>query len=122
MGRSLVRAILAHGDQCTAVGWTEENTPEQMDKWQNRNCLGLLCDVRVRETVDQVIKKSIEYWGQVDVIANSTGYGVIAACEDQDDYDLLPLPELWSIPHILVHGWCTWRAGTRPVLCDQVRC
>ncbi|KAH8633207.1 hypothetical protein IG631_11841 [Alternaria alternata] len=88
MGRSLVRAILAHGDQCTAVGWTEENTPEQMDKWQNRNCLGLLCDVRVRETVDQVIKKSIEYWGQVDVIANSTGYGVIAACEDQDDYDL----------------------------------
>ncbi|KAL1793457.1 hypothetical protein ACET3X_008439 [Alternaria dauci] len=88
MGRSLVRAILAHGDQCTAVGWTEENTPEQMDKWQSSNCLGLLCDVRVRETVDQVIKKSIEYWGQVDVIANSTGYGVIAACEDQDDYDL----------------------------------
>jgi NAD(P)-dependent dehydrogenase (short-subunit alcohol dehydrogenase family) len=88
MGRSLVRAILAHGDQCTAVGWTQENTPEQMEKWQDRNCLGLLCDVRVRETVDQVIKKSIEYWGHVDVIANSTGYGVIAACEDQDDYDL----------------------------------
>jgi NAD(P)-dependent dehydrogenase (short-subunit alcohol dehydrogenase family) len=88
MGRSLVRAILAHGDQCTAVGWTQENTPEQMEKWQERNCLGLLCDVRVRETVDQVIKKSIDYWGHVDVIANSTGYGVIAACEDQDDYDL----------------------------------
>ncbi|KAJ4366816.1 1,2-dihydroxy-3-keto-5-methylthiopentene dioxygenase [Neocucurbitaria cava] len=88
MGRSLVRAILAHGDQCTAVGWTQENTPEQMRKWQDRNCLGLLCDVRVRETVDHVIKKSIEYWGRVDVIANSTGYGVIAACEDQDDYDL----------------------------------
>jgi NAD(P)-dependent dehydrogenase (short-subunit alcohol dehydrogenase family) len=88
MGRSLVRAVLAHGDQCTAVGWTQENTPEQMNKWQDRNCLGLLCDVRVRETVNHVIKKSIEYWGRVDVIANSTGYGVIAACEDQDAYDL----------------------------------
>lgn len=88
MGRSLVRAVLAHGDQCTAVGWTKENTPEQMTKWQDANCLGLLCDVRVRETVDQVIKKSVDYWGRVDVIANSTGYGVIAACEDQDDYDL----------------------------------
>ncbi|RMZ70881.1 short chain dehydrogenase reductase family [Pyrenophora seminiperda CCB06] len=88
IGRSLVRAILAHGDQCTAVGWTEESTPEQMKKWNSRNCIGLLCDVRVRETVHQVINKSIDHWGQVDVIANSTGYGVIAACEDQDDYDL----------------------------------
>ena len=88
MGRSLVRAILAHGDQCTAVGWTQENTPEHMEKWQDRNCLGLVCDVRVRATVDRVIKKSIEHWGRVDVIANSTGYGVIASCEDQDDYDL----------------------------------
>jgi|TARA_R110002003_G_scaffold48_18_gene4058 NAD(P)-dependent dehydrogenase (short-subunit alcohol dehydrogenase family) len=59
-----------------------------MEKWQDRNCLGLVCDVRVRATVDRVIKKSIEHWGRVDVIANSTGYGVIASCEDQDDYDL----------------------------------
>ncbi|KAF2750414.1 NAD(P)-binding protein [Sporormia fimetaria CBS 119925] len=88
MGRSLVRAVLSHGDKCTAVGWTQENTMEQMQKWQDTNCLGLLCDVRVRETVDYVIQKSIEHWGNVDIIANCTGYGVIGACEDQDDYDL----------------------------------
>jgi NAD(P)-dependent dehydrogenase (short-subunit alcohol dehydrogenase family) len=61
---------------------------EQMGQWQEGNCLGLLCDVRVRETVDTVIKRSIKHWGHVDVIANCTGYGVIGACEDQDDYDL----------------------------------
>ena len=88
IGRSLVRAILAHGDQCTAVGWSHENTPEQMQEWQDHRCLGLLCDVRVRETVDYVLKKSLEHWGKMDVIVNSTGYGVIGACEDQDDYDL----------------------------------
>ena len=69
MGRSLVRAALSHGDQCTAVGWSQENTMEQLEKWNDRNCLGLLCDVRVRETVDHVIKKSIEHWGRVDIIA-----------------------------------------------------
>lgn len=42
---------------------------EQMEKWQERNCLGLLCDVRVRETVDHVLKKSIEHWGHFDIIA-----------------------------------------------------
>ncbi|KAF2263912.1 short chain dehydrogenase/reductase family protein-like protein [Lojkania enalia] len=88
MGRSLVRAVLSHGDQCTAVGWTQENTMDQMEKLQDRNCMGMLCDVRVKETVDHVMRKSIERWGYIDIIANCTGYGVIAACEDQDDYDL----------------------------------
>ncbi|KAF2012492.1 short chain dehydrogenase/reductase family protein-like protein [Aaosphaeria arxii CBS 175.79] len=88
MGRSLVRAVLSHGDQCTAVGWTQENTPEQMGQWADTNCVGMLCDVRVRETVDSVIKRSIDRWGNIDIIANCTGYGVIGACEDQDDYDL----------------------------------
>ena len=69
MGRSLVRAVLSHGDQCTAVGWTQENTVEQMDNLQDRNCLALLCDVRVRDTVDNVIQKSIERWGHIDIIA-----------------------------------------------------
>ena len=69
MGRSLIRAILSHGDKCTAVGWTQEDTLEQMKRWHERNCLGLLCDVRVRETVDSVIKMSIEHWGNIDIIA-----------------------------------------------------
>jgi NAD(P)-dependent dehydrogenase (short-subunit alcohol dehydrogenase family) len=59
-----------------------------MQEWQDERCLGLLCDVRVRETVDSVFKRSIEHWGKMDIIVNSTGYGVIGACEDQDDYDL----------------------------------
>ncbi|CAI6333466.1 unnamed protein product [Periconia digitata] len=88
MGRSLVRAVLSHGDQCTAVGWSQENTMEQLGRWHDGNCLGLLCDVRVRETVDHVMRRSVEHWGRVDIIANCTGYGVIGACEDQDDYDL----------------------------------
>ena len=64
-----MRAVLAHGDKCTTVGWTQENTVEQMNRWQEKNCLGLLCDVRVRETVDTAIQKSIAKWGNVDVIA-----------------------------------------------------
>lgn len=42
----------------------------QMEKWeQEKNCVGMLCDVRVRETVDHVMKGSIEHWGHIDVIA-----------------------------------------------------
>lgn len=50
--------------------------------------LGLLCDVRMRETVDAVFRDSLEHWGRYDVVANCTGYGVIGACEDQDEFEI----------------------------------
>ncbi|KAH9811708.1 17-beta-hydroxysteroid dehydrogenase 14 [Teratosphaeria destructans] len=87
IGRSLVKAALSHGDNVAAVGRTMENTMEQMQGWHDR-CLGLLCDVRVRETVDAAIKKTIEHFGRIDIVVNCTGYGVIGSCEDQDTSDL----------------------------------
>ncbi|KAF2086865.1 short chain dehydrogenase/reductase [Saccharata proteae CBS 121410] len=96
MGRSLVRAALSHNDRVAAVGWTQENSVEQMARFAqgngpataNNNCLGLLCDVRARETVAAVIERVKKQWGRVDIIANCTGYGVMGACEDQDEAEL----------------------------------
>lgn len=88
MGRSVAKAALAHGDQVTAVGRTFEDNISTMKDWHPVNCLGLLCDVRVRETVRECVEKSIEHWGHVDIIANCSGYGVIGSCEDQDEYEI----------------------------------
>lgn len=91
MGRSLTRAALAHGDRVAAVGWTQENTVEQMKRWEasnGPNCLGLLCDVRARETVAAAIRAVTNRWGSFGVVANCTGYGVIGACEEQDEAEL----------------------------------
>lgn len=52
------------------------------------NYLGLLCDVRIRDTVEAVIQQSIAHWGRIDIIANCSGYGIIGACEDQDEYEI----------------------------------
>lgn len=88
MGRSVAKAAVSHGDKVTAVGRTFENTMQNMQGWHPDRCLGLLCDVRVRETVREVIDKSISHWGRIDIIANCSGYGVIGACEDQDEYEI----------------------------------
>lgn len=90
MGRSLVKAALSHNDIVTAVGRTFENSQADMQHLQagHQNFLGLLCDVRARNTVKFVIDRTIEQWGHIDVIANCSGYGVIGACEDQDEYDM----------------------------------
>ena len=95
MGRSVVKSALLHNDLVTAVGRTFETTLPNIQSWfpiasqsPSSHCLGLLCDVRVRETVDAVIQKSIAHWGRIDIIANCSGYGVIGACEDQDEYEI----------------------------------
>ena len=38
-----------------------------MQGW-HANCQGLLCDVRVRETVQTCLEKTVEKWGRVDVV------------------------------------------------------
>src|SRR4051812_28760959 len=90
MGRSVTRAALGHNDLVAAVGQTFTNSPENMLKMQseNKNCLGLLCDVRVRETVQEAIERTLQHWGRIDIVANCSGYGVIGSCEDQDDFDI----------------------------------
>jgi len=99
MGRSVVKAALSHNDLVTAVGRTFEDTTQCMQGLQPpkspstapdepSRLLCLLCDVRVRQTVDAVFKTSLAHWGRMDIIANCSGHGVIGACEDQDDYEI----------------------------------
>ncbi|KAL9048856.1 MAG: hypothetical protein Q9206_005815, partial [Seirophora lacunosa] len=91
IGRSVAKAALSHNDLVTAVGRLHEDTiaaVESSFRPFHQHCLPLLCDVRIRSTVDAVIEQSIAHFGRIDVIAICTGYGVIGACEDQDDYDI----------------------------------
>lgn len=67
IGRSLVKTALSHGDSVAAVGRTMENSMKQMQGWHER-CLGLLCDVRVRETVRECIDACIARFGSIDIV------------------------------------------------------
>ena len=87
MGRSLVKCALSRGDLVTSVGRVFESSPDEMASI-HKNCLGALCDVRARESVYRVIERTLGHFGRIDIVANCSGYGVIGACEDQDEHDL----------------------------------
>jgi NAD(P)-dependent dehydrogenase (short-subunit alcohol dehydrogenase family) len=87
MGRSLVKCALSHGDFVTTVGRVYESTPESMVQTHDR-CLGALCDVRAKDSVARVVDRTLDRFGRVDCIANCSGYGVIGACEDQDEHEI----------------------------------
>lgn len=89
MGQSLTRTCLEKDDEVVAVGRINENTLEQMEAtFPQSNCFNTLCDVRVRESVAAVIARALKQFKRIDVIANCSGYGVIGACEDQDEYEI----------------------------------
>ncbi|OAA71914.1 short chain dehydrogenase/reductase [Akanthomyces lecanii RCEF 1005] len=87
MGRSVVKCALSKGDYVVSIGRVFESTPEEMANI-HEHCLGELCDVRSRESVSKVVKRALDHFGHVDVVANCSGYGVIGSCEDQDEHDL----------------------------------
>ncbi|KAL0931599.1 retinol dehydrogenase 8 (short-chain dehydrogenase) [Colletotrichum truncatum] len=88
MGRSLVKCALSRGDLVTSVGRVFETSPEEMVARDSDSHLGLLCDVRARDSVARVVDRTLERFQRVDVIANCSGYGVIGACEDQDEHEI----------------------------------
>ena len=55
------------GDNVTAVG-RDIDGEDVMQGWHAR-CQGLVCDVRVRKTVELVMEKAKGRWGRVDIIA-----------------------------------------------------
>lgn len=87
MGRSLVKCALSRGDLVTSVGRVFESRPEDM-AGIHANCLGTLCDVRSRDSVGSVVQQTLDRFRRIDVVANCSGYGVIGACEDQDEHDV----------------------------------
>ncbi len=87
MGRSLVKCALGHGDHVVTVGRIFESSPASMVQ-EHENCLGLLCDVRDGASVLRVVQKALERFGRIDCIVNCSGYGVIGACEDQDEHEI----------------------------------
>ncbi|KAI1032757.1 hypothetical protein LB504_006436 [Fusarium proliferatum] len=87
MGHSLVKCALSHGDLVTSVGRVFETSLKDMENI-HENCLGALCDVRARESVNRVIERTLQRFGRIDIVVNCSGYGVIGACEDQDEHDI----------------------------------
>lgn len=87
----MVNAVLSHGDTVCAVGNQLRDSLKGMSSLyasNTPNYHGLLCDVRVRESVESTFDAALKHFQEIDVIAVCSGYGVVGSCEDQDDHDI----------------------------------
>lgn len=87
MGRSLVKYALSRNDVVVSVGREGEAAAHEKPQG-TKNFTSTSCDVRSRHSVYKAAEKALTTCGRIDVVANCSGYGVIGACEDQDEHDL----------------------------------
>lgn len=80
LGRSLTEAVLAKGDKVAATARKPEQLNDLVTKYPDQ-ILALTLDVTDEESVGKAVKSTIGYFGQLDVVVNNAGFGIIGAAE-----------------------------------------
>lgn len=86
-GKSIAEYAISKGDRVVATGRRMEKlkalaatAPEQI--------LPLTLDVTKRDTIKAAIEQAIEQYGQIDVLINNAGYGIVGALEETPEAEL----------------------------------
>ncbi|MBX9742305.1 MAG: SDR family NAD(P)-dependent oxidoreductase [Chthoniobacterales bacterium] len=89
-GRELVRAALERGDRVIATSRTPEKVmalfPHPSDQ-----LLALKVDLCSVSQIKDAIEKAIETFGQIDVLINNAGHGLVGAIEEASEQEVLHL-------------------------------
>ncbi|BAP33084.1 short chain dehydrogenase/reductase family oxidoreductase [Chryseobacterium sp. StRB126] len=84
LGFELVKKLLSEGFRVAATSRTVESLISSFGK-SSENFLPLSVNIKDNNDIKSVISKTVEYFGQIDVIVNNAGYGQIGTLEELTD-------------------------------------
>lgn len=86
LGLTLVKKLLSQGYRVVATTRNTELLKEEVSSGAG-NFLPLAVDLSNNDDVKQAIEKSIAHFGQIDVVVNNAGYGLIGTLEELTDQE-----------------------------------
>jgi NAD(P)-dependent dehydrogenase (short-subunit alcohol dehydrogenase family) len=86
LGLSLVKQLLKDGYSVAATSRRIEDLQYQVG--EHSGFLPLTMDLKSEESVGAAIKKTIDYFGKIDVIVNNAGYGLAGGLEELTDAEV----------------------------------
>ncbi len=84
IGLALAHAAAGRGDNVVAVSRDPASLAALVDASGPR-VLALSVDVRRRAEVDEAVRRAVDAFGRIDIVANNAGYGLFGAVEESTD-------------------------------------
>ena len=91
-GRIWAQAALERGDKVAATARNIQALADLKEKY-GQQVLTLTLDVTQPDQIKASIKAAFDYFGQVDIIINNAGYGLVGTVEESDPEDIRRLYE-----------------------------
>lgn len=86
-GLEIIKAVLASGDKVVAT--VRNNAAGLQNELGNaENLLVVTMDVVNEDEVKRAVKDGIDRFGQLDVVVNNAGFGIVAAIEEASDAEV----------------------------------
>ena len=80
LGRSLTEAVLVKGDKVAATARNPENLDDLVERYSGQ-IYPIKLDVTNHSEIRDAVKNAVEHFGQIDVLVNNAGFGIIGAAE-----------------------------------------
>jgi NAD(P)-dependent dehydrogenase (short-subunit alcohol dehydrogenase family) len=86
-GRQLAETILQNGDQCVLTARQPQQLADLVSLYSHL-AIALPLDITQPAQINAALKAAQEHFGEIDVLVNNAGYGLLAALEETDDVRL----------------------------------
>lgn len=113
-GRALALEVLAKGESVAVTARNTNDIQDIVDQYHT-NAIAVKLDVTIKEDIINAVQKTMDQFGQIDVLVNNAGIGYFASVEESEEAEIRKMFE------INVFGLAQMTQAVLPIMRQQKR-